>query len=215
MADPPDRRSRTRRLVRIRRRTRAEAALAAAESEGDIAEGASTADAAPIEIRLGSELASFWEGRRALLLDRIATSRTAHEASFGIVFPQVRLTEAGELGSQDYRILLHGTAHGAGRIVPDHLFAVRSGEGGAAIEGIEASDPAFGLPGWWIGRAREVEARSKGLTLIDAETVLMTHFAEVMKAEVATMLTRAVTSQLIDRARNDRQASSKSSSRTS
>lgn len=192
--------------VRIRRRTRAAAALLETEGTGDIAEAISAADAAPIEIRLGSELAGFWEERRALLLDRIATSRAAHEASFGIVFPQVRLTDAAELGSQDYRIMLHGTAYGSGRIVPGHLFAVRPGEGGATMEGIEASDPAFGLPGWWIGSARESEARTKGLTLIDAETVLMTHFAEVMKAEVATMLTRAVTAQLIERAR-ERQAS--------
>ncbi len=192
--------------VGIRGRKRAEAALAESEGTGDVAEAMSTGDTAPIEIRLGSELAGFWEGRRALLLDRIATGRAAHEASFGIVFPNVRLTDAAELGSQDYRIMLHGTAYGSGRIMPDHLFAVRPGDGGAAIEGIEATDPAFGLPGWWIGSEREAEARSKALTLIDPETVLMTHFTEVMKAEVATMLTRAVTAQLIDRAR-ERQAS--------
>lgn len=187
--------------VRIRRRTRAEAEQAEAVGESDLAEANSLGDTAPIEIRLGSELAAFWAERRALLLDRIATGRAAHEASFGIVFPQVRLTDAAELGSQDYRVMLHGTAYGAGRIIPDHLFAVRSGDSGATIEGIEASDPAFGLPGWWIGTARESEARAKGLTLIDPETVLMTHFTEVMKAEVATMLTRSVTAQLIDLAR--------------
>ncbi|KTE42960.1 MULTISPECIES: flagellar biosynthesis protein FlhA [unclassified Sphingopyxis] len=188
--------------VRIRRRVRAEAALAENEdSAGDIVEAASLGETAPIEILLGSELATYWSDRRALLLDRIAATRIAHEKSFGIAFPNVRLTDASDLGSQDYRILLHGTAYGAGRIVPGNIFTVRPGGEGEQVDGIDATDPAFGLPGRWVDAAREAEARAKGLTIIDAETVLMTHFAEVMKAEVSTMLTRAATARLIDAAR--------------
>lgn len=188
--------------VRIRRRVRAEAALAENEdSAGDIVEAASLGETAPIEILLGSELATYWSDRRALLLDRIAATRIAHEKSFGIAFPNVRLTDASDLGSQDYRILLHGTAYGSGRIVPGNIFTVRAGGEGELVEGIDATDPAFGLPGRWVDAAREAEARAKGLTIIDAETVLMTHFAEVMKAEVSTMLTRAATARLIDAAR--------------
>jgi len=188
--------------VRIRRRVRAEAALAENEDgAGDIVEAASLGETAPIEILLGSELATYWSDRRALLLDRIAATRIAHEKSFGIAFPNVRLTDVSDLGSQDYRILLHGTAYGSGRIVPGNIFTVRAGGEGEQVDGIDATDPAFGLPGRWVDAARETEARAKGLTIIDAETVLMTHFAEVMKAEVSTIQTRAATARLIDLAR--------------
>ncbi|HZG33769.1 MAG TPA: FHIPEP family type III secretion protein, partial [Sphingopyxis sp.] len=188
--------------VRIRRRVRAEAALAGGEDGGgDLVDAPALGGTAPIEIRLGSELAAHWADRRALLLDRIAVGRIAHEKSFGIAFPHVRITDAPDLGSQDYQIMLQGTAYGAGRIVPGNVFAVRPAGNGEMIEGVDATDPAFGLPGRWIDAKREREAQAKGLTIIDAETVLMTHFAEVMKAEVATMLTRASTAHLIDLAR--------------
>lgn len=193
--------------IRIRRRIRTAATVSESNaSVSDFVEPATIMETAPIEILLGSELATYWSGRRALLLDRVASTRVAHEKSFGIAFPHVRLTDASELGSQDYRILLHGTAYGSGRIVPGSIFAVRSSGEANFVEGIDATDPAFGLPGRWIDADREMEARAKGITLIDAETVLMTHFAEVMKSEVSTMLTRAATAQLIDIAR-ERQAS--------
>lgn len=188
--------------VRIRRRARAAAAAEAAEDHGgEIGDTSVPANAAPIEILLGSELSGHWSTRRPLLLDRIAAARIAHEKMFGIAFPPVRLTDSADLAAQDYRILLLGTAYGSGRIMTDHVFAVRSGEGGERISGVEATEPAFGLPGWWIEEAREDEARAKGMTIIDPETALMTHFAEVMKTEVATMLTRGAAARLIEAAR--------------
>lgn len=188
--------------IRIRRRARAEIAARDAEDRtSEAGEAGAPGDVAPIEIQLGGELAEYWAARRPLLLDRIAATRIAHEKSFGLAFPQVRLTDASELGAQYYQVMLHGTAYGSGRIVVGHLFAVRGSGEGETVEGIEATDPAFGLPGRWITADREAEARAKGLTIIDPETVLMTHFAEVMKAEVATMLTRGAAARLIEAAR--------------
>ena len=95
--------------LRVRRLRRA-AAEEPGEEGKEEALAATAAPPAPLEIALGARIADAWAGRKAALLDRIATSRTAHERSFGIAFPAVRFVEGSDLGSLDYRVSIHGTS---------------------------------------------------------------------------------------------------------
>ena len=60
----------------------------------------------------------------------------------------------------------------------------------AAVKGIETTEPAFGLPALWVGGEQVTNARLSGYTVVDALTVLVTHFAEVVRANAAEILTR-------------------------
>ena len=53
----------------------------------------------------------------------------------------------------------------------------------------------------WITENERQAARAAGYTLVDPTTVFLTHLSEVVKQNVATLLTRAETERLIDRLR--------------
>jgi len=186
--------------LRIRRLRREETGSAELEMEEESAAAAS-APPAMLEIALGGQLAEAWSGRRAALLERISTSRAAHERTFGIAFPAVRFVEAEEIGSLEYRVSIHGTPYGAGQLHPDRVMAVAQRGDAPRLTGLAGRDPAFGLDAVWIEAAQAEEAAEAGHNVVDPETVMITHFNEVVRAEVATLLTRAVTSELLDQLR--------------
>ncbi|HYD38018.1 MAG TPA: flagellar biosynthesis protein FlhA [Allosphingosinicella sp.] len=165
----------------------------------DAGEMAGSAPAPVLEIRLGSELAAAWKDEEALISDRIASLRRVHEQDFGIGFPGVRTIEGAGLGTLEYEIRLFGARFGAAEIHPDRLLAIApAAANGVKLEGIETRDPAFNLPALWIEPAAAAEARQAGLKVIDPVTVLMTHFAEIVQGEMATLVTRSVVVKMLE-----------------
>ena len=182
------------------RRARSDESASALEEE-DAVETSSTSVPSALEIAFGSDLSRAWQDRRALLLDRIAGSRESHERAFGIPFPAVRFVDSSDLGSLDYRISIHGVPYGTGQLHSDRLLAIAQRDDAAKLNGIQGRDSAFGLPGIWIERDLAKEAEEGGYSVVDPETVMITHFVETMKLEAATLLTRGVTGQLLDQLR--------------
>lgn len=182
------------------RKAGTEAATSALDEEETV-EAASASVPSALEIAFGSELSRAWQDRRALLLDRIASSRESHERAFGIPFPAVRFVDSADLGSLDYRIGIHGVPYGTGQLHSDRLLAIAQRDDAAKLSGIQGRDSAFGLPGIWIERDLAKEAEEGGYSVVDPETVMLTHFVETMKLEAATLLTRGVTAQLLDQLR--------------
>jgi len=187
---------------RIRRMRREDAARLddGGEEEAGAGAGAQALPAA-LEIAFGNQLALEWSNRKALLLERIATSRTSHERTFGIGFPPVRFIESPDLGALDYRVNIHGTTYGSGQVYPDRLLAIAQRDDVARIAGLAGRDPAYGIPATWIEPAQAREAADAGYSVIDPETVMITHFVEIVRMEVATLLTRAVAADLLDQLR--------------
>jgi flagellar biosynthesis protein FlhA len=186
--------------LRIRRLRRDAEELIEGEEEADTS--LTSALPAPLEIAFGSQLADAWAHRKAMLLERISSSRTTHERTFGIAFPAVRFIETSDIGSIDYRISIHGIGYGTGQLHHDRLLAIAQRDDAPKLAGIAGRDPAFGIAATWIEKSVAREATTAGYSVIDPETVLITHFAEIVKMEVATLLTRAVTADLLDKVRS-------------
>ncbi len=184
--------------VRVRRNARtADAGETAAGEAG----GPSTLAVAPIEIRLGADLAATLAPRQEMLLDRIGATRRQLERQFGFAFPKARIKEDDRLGSIDYVIALGDVSHGGGQLHLDRMLALKQNAEVPPIEGIPGKDPAFGIEGVWVDPREEKTASADGYSVIDPESVLMTHFSEIVKAELPGLLTRAVTVELLDQAR--------------
>lgn len=183
----------------LRRRAEREEAASAGSQDSSVS-GTSSVPA-PIEIALGRDLAESWLGKEALLLDRIATLRQSHEQSVGIAFPAVSFVDGKSLSGQAYEIRFFGTAYGTGDIYPGQILAVRSRDTDTALPGIETQDPAFGLAAVWTDAANEETARESGYTVVDAETVLITHLSELVRTEAGTLLSRSVVLQILEEVR--------------
>ncbi len=184
------------------RRRQREGADDTIEDEADNSGDEPITNATPIlEIALGKDLSSAWAKERGLILDRIATLRETHEKATGIAFPALRLVDGSALSARDYEIRLFGTGHGRGEVYPDLILAIRAGDATSTPKGIEVTDPAFGLPAVWLSAADADAARQAGHTIVDPITVLITHLGELVRAEAATLLTRATVVKLMEEVR--------------
>lgn len=160
-----------------------------------------TSQAPPLEVRLGTDLGEAWKSEEPIIMDRIAGLRRLHEQDYGIGFPAVRVADGSGLGSLEYEIRLFGSRFALAEIHPGRVLAIRSDETSKMIDGIEARDPAFGLPACWIEPRLTAEARDLGLRVIDPVTVLITHFGEIVRSEMPTLVTRAVVVKMLEEAR--------------
>ncbi len=183
---------------RVRRLAGSDNGESAAQDEAE--EGA-RATGAMIDVAMGTALAERWKADEAVILDRIAGLRQAHEGEFGVALPAVKLIPDRTLGTGDYAIRLFGARYGSATILPDQLLAIAARGAAPVVDGIATTDPAFGLPAWWIPPDRADAVRSAGCSVIDPVTVLVTHLGEIVRGEIATLMTRAATIELLDRVR--------------
>ena len=65
------------------------------------------------------------------------------------------------------------------------------------VPGTHTIEPTFGLPATWIDASLKEEATLKGYTVVDAATVLATHLTELLKANMAELLSYAEVQKLL------------------
>ncbi|MFC5743565.1 flagellar biosynthesis protein FlhA [Dyella tabacisoli] len=159
-----------------------------------------------IEIHLGNAIASAYKARGLDLGERIATFRKQYALEGGFVLPKVKLIQDAPLAEDAYELHVQGSKVGRGELYFDALLAINPGGKRPKLEGRETRDPAYGLPAQWIGLDQRQYARGAGYTLVDPETVLITHLGEVVKRHAPELLTRAETERLVARVR-EQQAS--------
>jgi flagellar biosynthesis protein FlhA len=156
---------------------------------------------APISVALGDDLSTAWRANEPLIMERIAGLRDALASSLGVTLPPVKLLNSTQLNAGEYEIRLFGSRYANGEIRLRSALAIKSELTRRRIEGIEAVDPAFGLPALWIEESRIEEARDAGYTIVDPVTVFITHLSEVLRAEAPGLITRAAVVQLLDEVR--------------
>jgi flagellar biosynthesis protein FlhA len=72
------------------------------------------------------------------------------------------------------------------------------GDAVGQLPGVVTTEPAFGLPATWIPDSARAEAEALGYTVVDAESVIVTHLTESIRGEASELLTRQETRQLLD-----------------
>ena len=155
----------------------------------------------PIELRLGAALVNGFRERSIDLGERIATFRKQFALEQGFVLPRVQILQNRPIGERAYEIFVQGSRAGHGELRLDAILAINPAEKHARLEGQETRDPAYGLPALWINPEQRQFARGAGYTLVDPETVLITHLGEIVKRHAPELLTRAETERLVQRVR--------------
>jgi flagellar biosynthesis protein FlhA len=155
----------------------------------------------PIEVRLGSGLATSFIAPNGDLADRIANLRKQFVQDLGFLLPKVQTSQRAELAPQAYEIHFHGCRAGQGELDVERVLAINPGGNRPRLDGPETRDPAYGLPAQWIAKDARQFARSAGYTLVDPDTVLITHLSELVKRQSADLLTRADTERMLQRLR--------------
>lgn len=157
----------------------------------------------PIEIRMGAQVHQLLLGPQGDLPERINHLRKQVAGDLGFVVPKLQTSLRTELDAHAYEILVQGHRAGQGSLMPDKVLAINPGGSRAKLEGAETRDPAYGLPAQWIDSQARAHAKAAGYTLVEPDTVLITHLNEVVKQQAPEMLTRAETERLVKRVREE------------
>ncbi len=137
------------------------------------------------------------------LLKRIKGVRRKFAQEVGFLAPPVHIRDNLELRPGGYRITLKGVEIGAGEAHASQFMAIDPGMVGGPLEGESTTDPAFGLPAFWIEEARRAHAQALGYTVVDASTVIATHLNHLVTRHAAELLGRSEVQQLLEHLERD------------
>ncbi len=152
-----------------------------------------------LELQIGFGLVKLVDrSRGGDMLDRISSLRKQMALDLGLVVPPVRIRDNSVLEPNQYAILLRGQEIARGDVFPDQLLAMNSGVATEPLGGYETTEPAFGMPAYWITAEERQRAERLNYTVVEPSGVLATHLTEVVKRHGAELLTRGETNKLID-----------------
>jgi len=155
-----------------------------------------------ISVQVGVRLISMVDPRKdSTIFDRIGALRRKFAQDLGIIIPLVRLRDNITLEPTAYEIRLFDHIVAKGRLEPDMFLAMDSGNVQSKVEGIKTTEPVYGLPALWITPANKEKAELNGYTVIDPESVFITHLSETLRKHADELLTREDVQLLVERLR--------------
>ncbi|MFO1129636.1 MAG: flagellar biosynthesis protein FlhA [Rhodospirillales bacterium] len=132
------------------------------------------------------------------LTDQIKALRRQLAAELGFVVPSVRIQDNMQLAPQAYAIYVKDLIAGRGEVRPNLLLVMDPRGEPIPLPGEKTREPTFGLAATWIDVAHREDASFRGLTVVDAATVMTTHLTEVIKEYMPELLSHAETRNLLD-----------------
>ena len=139
------------------------------------------------------------------LTEQIKALRRQLATELGFVMPPVRILDNMQLEPNEYRIPIKEVEAGKGQIHATQLMVMDPMGREITLPGHHTTEPTFGLPATWIEPGLRDEAELKGYSIIDPSTVVSTHLTEVLKANVADLLSYANVQSLLSGLGKDQQ----------
>lgn len=150
-----------------------------------------------IHIEFAPNLVSMVLDPATGLDSRIANMRNHVATAYGFILPEIRLTDESALSPGQYRIRLQGVERVSDRLFPDRVLVLLN-DGVPAPDGLDAREPVYGAPARWINPDQQEDAALSGLTVVSPTEVLATHLLEVLKSNLARLLTLRGLRRLLD-----------------
>ena len=151
-----------------------------------------------MRVELGYGLLSLAGGDTPRLTEQIKGLRRSIASEMGFVLPPVRIQDNMQLPADAYSIRIKEIEAGKGELRPTMMLAMDPKGGVPELPGERTHEPAFGLPALWIEPAAKEEAWFRGCTVVDPPSVLTTHLTELVRDNVAELLSYAETQKLLD-----------------
>ncbi|MGL4496944.1 MAG: flagellar biosynthesis protein FlhA [Beijerinckiaceae bacterium] len=131
------------------------------------------------------------------LTEQIKALRRQLAGEMGFVMPSVRIVDNVHLESNLYIIRVKEIEAGQGRVYPNQFMAMDPTGAQVQLPGQHTLEPTFGLPATWIDNSLRDDAQVRGYTVVDAATVIATHLTEVLKSNMAELLSHVETQKLL------------------
>ncbi len=129
---------------------------------------------------------------------RITNMRRHVATTYGVILPEIRLTDDALLERGQYRIRIQGVEQARDRLFPDHVLALIGGSDTALPDGKDISEPVYGAPARWLPVVDQEKAALAGATVVGPVEVLATHLLEVVRRNLARLLTLKAVRRLLE-----------------
>ncbi len=132
------------------------------------------------------------------ITDQIRALRRQLATEMGFVMPSVRILDNMQLAANSYVLRVKEVDAGHGELRPGMLLVMDPRGDKITLTGEDTVEPTFGLPAMWITETMREEASFRGYTVVDPATVITTHLTEIIKDNMADLLSYAETQKLLD-----------------
>ncbi|MBU2960692.1 flagellar biosynthesis protein FlhA [Citreicella sp. C3M06] len=129
---------------------------------------------------------------------RIENMRRHIASGFGLILPEIRLTDAPALEAGTYVIRIHGVEIARGELNSDLVLALMPDDHARLPAGRDVTEPVYGAPARWIRPHDQDRAAITGATIVTPTEVLATHLLEVIKRNFGRLLTLKALRRLLD-----------------
>ncbi len=141
-------------------------------------------------------LINYTKGHR--LTEQIKALRKQMARESGFIIPPVRIQDNMQLPANSYVVKVKEIECARGSIRPDMLLVMDPSGGKISLPGEETTEPTFGLPAMWVAESHREEALFRNYTVVDPPTVVTTHLTEMVKDNMADLLSYSETQKLLD-----------------
>ena len=131
------------------------------------------------------------------LTEQIKALRRSLAVEMGFVMPAVRILDNVQLDANGYVIKIKEVEAGGGKVWAGQYMVMDPAGGQVNLPGTHTTEPTFGLPATWVDAATKEEATMKGYTVVDAATVMSTHLTELLKSNMAELLSYGEVQKLL------------------
>lgn len=133
---------------------------------------------------------------------RIENMRRHLATEFGLIVPEIRLTDDAVLPAGTYVVQVQGVEAARDRLEPDRLLALLSEEASGQATGDLVKEPVYGAPARWISHGSEDTLALEGATIVTPVEVLATHLLEVLKQNLGRLFGQKALRRLLSEVSN-------------
>jgi len=152
-----------------------------------------------LELCLGKQISGSLMASHNEFAQRVSKMRHKFARQYGFVVPEIRLTDDLSISPKSYQIKIHGTVVASEELrIGDVLVIVGDGKV-PDVPGDETREPAFGMKAMWTSEMFSGTLQREGFTAVDNMSVLLTHLGEVIRNNLAQLLSYKDMRALLDR----------------
>ena len=160
---------------------------AAAKSKENVAD---LLDLDDIHVEFATDMVGSVLDESSGLGARIGNMRNYIAGQFGVVIPEIRLTDDAGLPPGAYRIRIQGVEMARATLRMNETLVLLGDAPETAPPGTDAPEPVYNAPARWIANEDQEAAAFAGLSVISPVEVVATHLLEVIKTNFGRLFTR-------------------------
>lgn len=158
-----------------------------------------------IQLDLGTGLVMMVSDQDASLPAKVRNLRDMFMKEYGFLLPPVRISDVAGMDADAYVIRVQGAEVASGMIQLGGRLLIDPDNRATNVQGRRVREPSFGLPAIWIEASRAATYERQGFTVVDEESVIITHLIEVIRDNMPELLSYSSVNELANGLGKDHQ----------